>query len=480
MKDKKLTYCTRTHNHQVIEHNTVKLNKLNRILFEYRRVANIIFLKQLDNFFRNGNLNTESKDFYGDIETFLSERYKDVIKRHIDGSLKSYISNRKNDLKRIVNKSSLSDEIKHSLHKVNKTNAWFEKENFLARKIIKHILNKNRFPKTNRINMVLNTKVYTLEENNETKSCSFHIKLKTCEGRGETVTLSLRTNDRFEEIFNEKKYNGLCLNNSIQINFEHKTNKLKTIGLSLSFIKYDNENSLTNEHRYISKTERIAFDFGLKNLFSLDTGDVYGKGFMKKLSYYDTSLQKLVSELKLRNKNYKLRTNKRYNRLVKTIREFIKNETNRCLNRIVVKHKPSVIVMEDLNFQNSDMSGRMNRLVSNCGLSNVNLKLNCLNEEYGIKVEKVYAPYSSQECLVCGFTDKGNRVSRDLFVCGCCGKKMSSDIKSSRTIKGRSLDGWFKENRYRLNKDLVKQELTKRFEGSKFFRERKRSIAQVV
>ena len=124
--------------------NKFKENDVIKILFEYRRVSKIILNLQLINFYKTGQINPSNK-LYKPIKTFLSERYKDVIKRQIDGMLSSWMSNIKNRFIEIVLNCSLSKKEKNTLYKINRENKWFEKDNFLARKVIKGILNKWKY-----------------------------------------------------------------------------------------------------------------------------------------------------------------------------------------------------------------------------------------------------------------------------------------------------------------------------------------------
>lgn len=433
----------RSYNHQVMDLTNNKKQLLVKLLFEYRRIAKIILNKQINSLHKTGYLSTKSKDFYVDIPTFLSERYKDTIKRQVDGMLKSYISNRKNDYKKIVYKSSLSDETKKELYIVNKLNGWFKKENKLANKIFKHVLSKNRFPSTKRINMHLSNKVYKLEENKTTKSCTYHILLNTCSGiRGDKTVFSLKTNTRFDEIIKNEKGDkkDLKIHNSIQVNF--KNNCLTNIVLGISFSKKENLSELS--------VNKIGLDFGIKNLLTLDNGSIYGQNFIKKLLYYDKRITCLQKELQIRGK-IKLSENKRYCSLTNSLRAFIKNEVCRVVNRIIKINKPSEMVFEELDFSDSLLSKKMNRILRNCGLAILKNKLISVNEELGIKITYVNPAYTSQECSSCKYVDNN-------FLCQCCGLKLPADVNSARCIVGRSNDTYLMNNKY-LTRVAVKRHL---------------------
>ena len=135
---------------------------------------------------------------------------------------------------------------------------------------------------------------------------------------------------------------------------------------------------------------------------------------------------------------------------------------NRVVNRIVEVYKPEKFVLENLNFQNSNMSKQLNRLISNCGLSTLKSKMNSLSVYKGITVEYVNPAYTSQECSKCGNVDENNRKSQSKFECQCCGLKMNADVNASRNIIGRTNDVWFSSNKY-ANKVNIKQHLLEVF-----------------
>ena len=423
------------------EANDSKLLHVTKILLEYRRIAKIIMKKQMVSVYKTGRVEF-SNYIYKDIPTFLSERYKDVIKRQIDGMLKSYLSNRKNDFNDIIYRSSLTKEQKKELNIINYYSKWFDVENKLARKIIKQTFHKNSLPDVDKINMQLNTKVFTLEESTNS-SYKYWIKLCT-ENRGKFIYIPLKDNSYFNKQKGE-------LTNSAQLNF--KNNKLSSVVLSLTKEK---------DLNYVG-AKKIGIDIGLKNLITTSEGDLYSKGFMSKVSKYDMKIIKLQKELQKR--NIKLKDNKRYTKLNSSLRGFIKNEANRVINNIIKTHKPKEIVSENLNFQNSNMSKRMNRLINKFGVGVINQKLMNLNEEKGILNTKINPAYTSIECSSCHYIDKRNR-NGEQFKCLCCGKTHHADINSTKNIIRRSDD-----NRIDIytNKNKILQLLVDDFVTNKRF-----------
>jgi putative transposase len=468
--------CIRTYNHQVLDLNISKVKQVHNILVEYRRVASIILNKQLVCWFKSGKISKEAKQFYGNIDTFLSERYKDVIKRQVDGILKSYISNRKNDFKKLVYNSSLSDEIKKELYLINNRHLWFQTDNKLARKILKETLKNNRFPRVKNINMCLNTKVYKLEKIDNSNS-SYQVLLNTCLDNKEDkwLPLTLKTNSLFEQVLKQDR-RELKINNSIQLNF-NKNKQLTNVGLVISFAKY-NEQLEKEEDKYISKTDVIALDFGLVNLFTTNHGDMYSKNFIKKLKYYDSRIQKLTKELKVRDSKCRLRENKRYNQMQKDLRDYIDNEINRVLNRIVKVYKPKRIIMEDLEFREQKLSKRLNRILSNCGLSRIKSKSQSLSEQYGIEFTFINPCDTSRQCVVCDYTDKKNRKTRDKFDCQCCGHKALADVNATRVFLKRDKDTWFQSNKI-VSRAKIHQHLKESNDKWRVFSGRTSSCTQV-
>jgi putative transposase len=119
------------------------------------------------------------------------------------------------------------------------------------------------------------------------------------------------------------------------------------------------------------------------------------------------------------------------------LREYLKNETNRCINQIVQRYNPQRIIVETLEFRYGGLSRRMNRFLSNMGLSTVYAKLYALTEELGIEIVDVNPAYTSQECHRCGFVSRLNRKTQGKFTCLFCGCECNADVNGSRTVRKR-------------------------------------------
>ena len=419
--------------------NKGKIQTTKQILKEYRKTAQDISKLQWEIFFKEGRFNKNQNIKH--IPSKLSERYKQTCQYQVVSALNSYISNRQNDYAKIVYTSNLDEDTKFILFVINKSKAWFneklkeatvkdekgkvikklpiEKHHYkLARKIIKHTFKKNRFPSFKHISMQLDQKVAKIEKKKEGKAKEFDywIKLSTLD-KGKPIYLPVYKNSYFEE----KEGRHL---NFVQINEKGET-------IEIAFLK-----EVPKETNYLPKTNKISIDIGLKALFAVNTGDLYGRQFYNQLKHYDRIITDLQANLQ--KQGIKPSESKRYRELNRKLREYIKNEINRLLNRIFNIYQPKEIVIESLNFQNSDLSPQLNRLLNRFGMKIIKQKLKDIEERYGIKVIEVNPAYTSQTCSNCGYVDKRNRKTQENFECLICGKKINADINASRNIGVRS------------------------------------------
>jgi putative transposase len=386
--------------------NSKKQDTILNVLNEYRAIAQKVSTIQWREFFKTSkfNKNIDIKS----LKTKLSARYKQTLQYQVVGQLDSYISNRQNDFVDIVLKSSLNQQQRKDLLYINKAKAWFlsEFKEFdidtlkLAKTIIKRTIRKNKKPNLKYCNMALDSKVAKIEKSKGGKF-DYWITLSTLE-KGQTIKLPIVSNKYFESKNGDiKKF--------VQLNF--------------------------NKDNYISKTKKIALDLGLNNLFATNNGDLFGRGFSKIIKKYD----KYITLLAKNRQKQKLKTaSNRYKKLVLKLKQYLKNEVNRVINKIIKNYKPAEIVVERLNFQSPKLSRRLNRVLSNFGKSVITEKFQSLKEEFGIKITEINPAYTSQECSKCGYVAKSNRKNQETFICGFCNSKQNADINASKVILSRS------------------------------------------
>lgn len=290
----------------------------------------------------------------------------------------------------------------------------------LARAIFKHILGRHGKPSLRRCNLALDNKVARISPRQETegktaKKFAYWIAFSTLQPR-RRIYLPLHANEYFEG--KAGKINNFC-----QINISRDEQ------LTVCLIK-DAEKA-----PYVPGTPKIALDFGLRNLFATNGGDLYGRDFIEVLKKYDT----LITSLASNRQRQKLEVESpAYTALVSNLRNYLKNEINRVVNRIVEIYQPKEIAVEKLNFTSPRLSRRFNRILSNMGRKIIRKKFDSITEEFAIVIQEVPAPYTSQQCSICGYVDELNRKSQSTFVCRHCHTKLHADVNGANNIFARS------------------------------------------
>lgn len=410
----KLTHCA----------NKGKYFKVHAVLKQYRICCTKIATRQWRLFYYGIRFTKDEDLWY--VENPLSERYKRNCAYQVDASLKSFISNRKNEFERKVCKSSIDEELQQILLHINNSEAWYAPEHklftkeqlWLARKIFKHILDKNRKPHFRKANMLLNENVAKIIPVDKTKTIGFDywIKLSTLEKR-KPIMIPVLSNERFN--ITEGK-----LKNAVQFNFN------KEGDMTIAFMKEIPKKEIK------FKTDEVNLDFGLKVLFANHDGNLFGRKFYRVLLKYDKNISELMTNLQ--KQKIKPSTSTRYNNLVRKLRAYIKNEINRVLNVIINLYNPKKVTLENLNFKDSHLSKILNRLLRNCGRSVIAEKCVTLEKIYGIKIKEISAAYTSQECSNCHYVDKKNRIKQEIFRCKHCRLTINADVNAARINRYRS------------------------------------------
>ncbi|AZU97764.1 IS607 family transposase ISCARN1 [Thermus phage YS40_Isch] len=442
--------------------NKGKIQKVEQVINEYRKTAKNIAKLQWTYFFKNGSFNKTLSIKH--LNSKLSERYKQNCQRQVVGTLESFIENVKREFEKIVYKSRLDKKTKQVLLSINKQNKWLdntiekvywiskegavehlvsEEEKLIAKKIFKHILSKWRKPKFNKIAMNLDSRVVKVEENKHSKLFNKWLKLSTLEKKN-PIHIPLKNN-----LYAENQ-DGKFLN-FYQINIRENR-------LDIRLIKE------LNPKEYHPQTEYIAIDLGLTPLMATNKGDLIGRNFLDFLKHFDEKITKRFSYLQ--KKKIKPSQDKKYRKLVKKLQNFLKNEINRYVNNLVEIYKPETIVVEKLDFRNTELSKRLNRLVNNFGKRIFREKLKRLQEFYKIKIIEVNPAYTSQTCSRCGYVDKRNRKNSQIFKCKACGYKTNAQVNGAINILGRrsAKDIKLHTPKKAVLKILVKQYL-ERFKG---------------
>ena len=148
-----------------------KRSKVLDLLAHYRAGAVLLGREQWRLFHETGRFN---KNHDTDKVTFASvigaANRVQMCRYQVVGQLQGWISNRANEFRDAVNRSSLGPDVKHMLHVINRMGAWFLRANIamketgeiippevrkLARVVMRHVMGRHRRPDLSRISMRL-------------------------------------------------------------------------------------------------------------------------------------------------------------------------------------------------------------------------------------------------------------------------------------------------------------------------------------
>ena len=446
-----------------------KQEQVLELLRAYRKTAGRVASLQWRAFYMEGRFDKNLG--LKDLDSPLSERYKQVCQYQVVGILESWLGNRQNDFKRAVWGSTLPQEVKLQLFYINKYKLWYRKEvsipKFtpegkrvegehvavdaatlrLARNIFRGIARRHRKPRFSRINMALDEKVAVVSKATpqtgggeksggkagRAKEFDYWVKLSTLQ-KGKPIYIPLKTNPYFDSRGGELKH--FCQINSDGFG-----------GIRLYLLKD------LPQKEYAPEVDTVGLDLGLKTLLATDRGDLLGRGLWDRLTFYDRALTGLARN---RQKQELKVSSRRYARLRRKLKSYLKNEVNRVFNRLIELYHPAELVVEKLDFRSPELSKRMNRLLSNFGKGTVEAKLRSLAEEYGITVTYVNPAYTSQTCPNpgCGYVDRRNRKAQPEFECKYCGYTRNADVVGARNVRARSSDPKL-ANPYTRRKDTL-------------------------
>jgi putative transposase len=378
----------------------------------------------------------------------FSERYKQTCGKQVKYNICSSLTNIENKIRNIITNSSLKSEEKIALYYINKYHLWFKKEIPLKGvSIPPHLLKlcrrlykqcKGREPVLRNVCMQLDKKVAELCKPEKASQFDYWIKLATLK-KGEPIYLPLKS----YKFFNESKG---TLKNQIQV-------IVRTDKIEYGIVK--------EEPEVPSKTEGsiVGIDSGMVTLLSSSNGNAYGQGLYGKLKRYDeiiTRIKKKRQKNGLRNNGCKL------DNLNAKVRNLIKNEVGKALNRFIYKEGPKEIVVENLTGmiqnKNCKLSRTTKRLLHNCGISQVSKRLETKSGKNGFKINKINPAYTSKECPKCHSIDDKNRPSQSKFKCISCGYARNADYVGSVNIRNRrSISAINIYTPYKKVRELIKE-----------------------
>jgi len=434
--------------------NAGKEEKVRGLLAAWRRVCCVQAGEQWRLVFTTGRPNKRhnvSRTGYD----ILGTSYGQMVRWYVVGQIESWLANRANDFREIVNGSALPAEVKHQLHFVNRWQGWYRSDDLtmrddtvipeetrrLARAIFRHLLTRHRKPDFSRASMIVDQRCIALAQS---RGAGFPLwaRLSTLE-KGKRIEIPLVTYPKYEKRAGKRALSVQISERDGKITFGVMTDVSEALAVSREV--------------YRARTEAMALDLGLKTLFATDRGDLLGQGWLVKLQEYDRKITRLAQYRQQH--GMKVRA-ERYKRYVTTLRGFVRSEIGRILNRLVAVHAPAEIVVERLNFRNPNLSKRLNRILSKFGKNEVARKLKDLEVQFGIVSTEVNPAYSSQEDSGCGYVDTRNRQSQAAFACKWCGAKRHADVNAAKNLLNRrsvTAIGDVRRHRQAILAELIKR-----------------------
>ncbi|EKV27386.1 transposase [Caenispirillum salinarum AK4] len=369
-----------------------------------------------------------------------------MVRYQVVGMLSSFVTNRANDYRDMVERSSLDKDTRHQLHVINRRKAWFSHKSVtvkdadapipddirrLARSIMRGVLKRHRKPSMRRINAVVDQRGVAWGPAETATGFPLWATLKTMERR---LNAAGQPSKAFGEIHVPLLPYEHYLERPGRRCLGLQVNEADDGTITFGIITETTEEFAGSRGAYAPEKEVVSVDFGLRTMFATDDGDLFGRTWFEKLKRYDVEITALARAVQKAGR--KPRHDPAYKAAVKRLRGFVKTEIGRVLNRIVAVKKPKALALEQLNFRSPDLSRRMNRILQNCGRSVIRAKLQDLFERFGITSEEVNPAYSSQECSACGYVDRRNR-KQDTFKCLHCGHTAHADVDGARTVRSR-------------------------------------------
>ncbi|MFJ9363222.1 RNA-guided endonuclease InsQ/TnpB family protein [Nocardia sp. NPDC101769] len=365
------------------------------------------------------------------LPSYLSQRQWNSVTSQVNAVLAAWQTAAKVGLRAVIRALRFEDEeLRRQLYRINARKAWWavdcvldarhgvmvsEEALRMSTVLANEWLRKHPFPNLSEVRTMAMDGTVARVSVSDKPHADYWVKVSTLEKRN-PVSIPLRGYDYFNDAPGEVR-------NFCQIS-------VSTTGdVCFTLVKKSQPTQLRIEG------ESVGLDWGLRNIFATSGGKLLGQTPYRWLCERDTELNDLA--VSLQRQGIRLRDSKRYARLNRRIREYVRNEVGRILNRLAGEDIREMVV-EELDFRMGGLSRRLNRIMSRAGRATVGAKLASLVETRGITVTKVNSAHTSRCCSGCGYVDKKNRISQERFSCRFCGKKLHADINAARNILGRS------------------------------------------
>lgn len=194
--------------------------------------------------------------------------------------------------------------------------------------------------------------------------------------------------------------------------------------------------------------EPIGIDLGIKSLAVCSDGNIYPNinktKTVRRLKKKQRRLQRCISRKYEMNKKEGARYEKTRNiikseRLLLKVHHRLKNIRQNYRHQItseIIRRKPSLIVLEDLNVSGMMSNRHLAKAVQEQGFYEFRRQISYKADRAGITViiADRYYP-SSKTCIICGNVKKDLKLSERIYHCEGCGNEIDRDLQAAINLK---------------------------------------------
>ena len=229
--------------------------------------------------------------------------------------------------------------------------------------------------------------------------------------------------------------------------YHHKVLEGKTINTSVTLNKRGDGWWLTLSYDEVVPVQTepsapvVGVDVGIANFVTTSTGEHFGTFHGKLRERQKRDREKRRRKAKLRKclekkgvKKLPSTSSKSGQRLARHVRQ----EINRAVNQCFAKHPDAQFAYEQLSVATMKYKARaMNAYLYASNLAHIPKQIAWNAAKRGVAAIRVKSVYTSQECSVCHYPDRANRLNQQTFCCQVCGYSIHADLNASINIEHR-------------------------------------------
>lgn len=181
----------------------------------------------------------------------------------------------------------------------------------------------------------------------------------------------------------------------------------------------------------------LGVDLGIVQIATDSDGEAYSGSHLNRVRHRHHRLRK-----KLQKKGTK-GAKRRLKKLSGKERRFANHVNHSIAKKLVAKAERTkrAIALEDLKGIRLRVRARrpQRATLHSWGFFDLGSKLSYKAQRVGVPIVFVDPRYTSQQCSVCGHTERANRTDQSTFACKSCGHTANADWNAARNIAGRGV-----------------------------------------